>query len=164
MNLADGSVCLDCWKQTGFGTSMRDIEKASSYTCNDIKNIITGAVANPAQLAADIEGAITAAIKASGSSALLAKGSIKDAASMIRSDETVVAAVAANVSLGEPQGKIKVETAKLKDKMPGVVVITNQRVIFAASSGFKASKAFYLTDINAVDDSSFGAGLYGGDP
>ena len=157
MKVADGLVCLDCWKQTGFGTSMRDMERASTYTGIDIKNIISGAVANPAQMAADLEGAIAAAIKASGTNTVMQKGSIKDTDSMIRADETVIAALTANVSLGEPQGTIKVNTMSFKNKMAGVVVITNQRVIFAASSGFKSSKSIYLTDINAIDDSSVGA-------
>lgn len=160
MRVADGLVCLDCWKQTGFGTSVRDVERASTYTGNDIKNIISGTVANPAQMATDLESAIAAAIKASGTSTVMQKGSIKDAAFMIRTDETVIAALAANVSLGEPQGMIEVNTMSIKNKMAGVVVVTNQRVIFAASSGFKSSKSIYLTDINAIDDSSVGA-LFG---
>ena len=159
MRVTDGFVCIDCWKQTGFGTSMRDMERAATYTGNDVKNIISGAVANPAQMAADRENDIVAAIKAAGSNTVMQKGSIKDAALMIRNEETVITAITANVSLGEPQGSLKVDTMSIKNKIAGVVVVTNQRVVFAASSGFKASKSIYLTDITAIDDSSVGSVL-----
>ena len=157
VKIQNGFVCLECWKGLGFGTSMRDLEKAMQYSESDIKNIASGAVKNPAEIQTAFENSIIRAIKASGTNTLMQKGSIKDAAAMLRNDETVIAAISANVALGEPQGAIKVKTASFKDKMAGVVVLTDQRVVFAASSGFKATRTIYLTDIDAVDDSSVGA-------
>ena len=157
VQVADGFVCLDCWDATGFSTSFRDLDRGVSFTGKDIKNIIKGTVPNPAQMAAKFEIDIADAIRASGTSTMMQKGSIKDAAAMIRADETIIAALSANVSLGEPQGSIKVNPMNFKNKLAGVVVITNQRVVYAASSGYKAAKTIYLTDINAIDESSYGS-------
>ena len=90
----------------------------------------------------------------------MSNGSVKAVAQMIQANETIVYAVCANVSLGEPHGKLKVQTYKFKNKITGVVAVTNERVIFGARSGFSASKIFYLTDINDVDDRIVG-GLMG---
>lgn len=76
---------------------------------------------------------------------------------MVHEDESVLYAINANVALGEQQGKIKVNTMSFKNKINGTLVITNQRLLFAAESGFSASKAVYLSDIDAVDYSSVGS-------
>lgn len=157
VSLADGYICTDCWKKVGFGTGMSDLEKGHSYTSNDIKDILNGVTSNPVQESSIIESAISDAVKASGSSTALQKASIKDVAVMFRENETIIAAITANVYLGEPQGALHVNAFDFKNKIAGVVVITNSRVLFASSTGYKASKSFYLTDINSIDDSSVGA-------
>ena len=75
---------------------------------------------------------------------------------MIQPEETILYAVCANVSIGEPKGKLDLRTFKFKNKINGVIALTNERVVFGANSGYSASKVFYLTDITAVDDSHNG--------
>ena len=77
----------------------------------------------------------------------MSNGSVKAVAQMIQPEEKILYVVCANVSMGEPKGKLDLNTFKFKNKLNGVVVLTNQRVVFGASSGYSASKVFYLTDI-----------------
>lgn len=151
--IADGLICTDCYNKTGFGFSMSDFEKLSSYTGKYISDIINGVVDNPAQRTVDLEAAVTAAIVESGTSTVMQQGNIRAVASMIKDDENVIAALSASVSLGEPQGVLKANIMNRKNKSVGIVVVTNQRVVFTAAY---ASKAFYLTDINAIDESGYG--------
>lgn len=88
----------------------------------------------------------------------MSNGSVKAVAQMIQPEEKILYAVCANVSMGEPKGKLDLNTFKFKNKINGVVVLTNERVVFGASSGYSASKVFYLTDITAVDDGYNGLG------
>lgn len=151
--IADGLICMDCYNKTGFGFSMSDYERLSSYTGKYISDVINGVVDNPAQRTVNLEAAVTAAIMESGTRAVMQQGNIKTVVSMIKDDENVIAALSANVSLGEPQGVLKANVMNIKNKSAGIVVVTNQRVVFCATY---ASKAFYLTDINAIDESGYG--------
>ena len=152
VQISDGLVCLECYNKTGFGFTKSDFERLQSYTGSYIRDILNGVVENPAQRAVDLEAAIEAAIQESGTNASMHRGDIKEAASMMQDDEMVIAALSANVSLGG-----KIHSMSLKNKRAAIVVVTNQRVIVAATAGVRETKTIYLTDINAIDESQYGA-------
>ncbi len=103
------------------------------------------------------ENEIRQVMKANKAETFLGNKSIKAAATMIRDDEKVIYAIIANVALGEAQNAVKV--ARLRDMITGALVITDQRLLFAAESGFSAARTIYLSDIDAIDYSSIGAAI-----
>lgn len=79
------------------------------------------------------------------------KQAINDIAAMMTDDETPVFAYGVNVAAGEPQGKIDSKIS-IKDKDPGLLVVTNLRIIFMMRIGSQtSSKVIYLSDIETVD-------------
>lgn len=82
----------------------------------------------------------------------MSSGAVKAAAQLLRSNEEIKYAICANVAVGTMGGKLKAKTYKFKNKVNGVVVITNQRVVFATSVlGDSDNVSIYLTDIDSID-------------
>lgn len=94
-------------------------------------------------------------IKASKTSmGFMGKSSTKAAAQMLLPNEIPVHAILTNVSLGDPQSGEEFKGKGLKDKTNGVLIITDQRLVFAGALGTPISKAVALTEIHTVDDSN----------
>lgn len=153
------AYCKSCLKTAGMDSGAIMSRKLVNALDDEIRTAVsegTAAVVN----AKDRENEIQHAIKLSGTGiGFLGNKSTKSAASMVHDDETIIYAINANVSLGEPQGKLKVNTMSFKNKINGTLVITDQRLLFAAESGLfsASSKAVYLSDIDAIDYSSVGS-------
>lgn len=156
--IKDGKAyCKSCLKAAGMNSGAIMSRKLMNASDEDIRTAVRAGSASIAN-AKDRETEIQHAIKLSGTGiGFFGHKSTQSAASMIHDDEEILYAINANVSLGEPQGKIKVNTMSVKGKINGTIVITDQRLLFAAESGFAASKAVYLSDIDAIDYSSVGS-------
>lgn len=99
------------------------------------------------------------AIKKSGTTNIMAKGSTKKAQSIIGENEEVLYAINANVSLID-NNKTKLNSADLfswknvKNSLNGVLVVTNKRIIFCSSIiGNTNIKQILIQDINSIDES-----------
>lgn len=93
----------------------------------------------------------------------LAKSSTKAAQQMLLGNEIVQYAVNANVSLIPVTGSLNaLKTLSIKNKINGVVVITDRRIFFCSNIvGKKNSKEIQLDKIESIDDTSnalFGTG------
>lgn len=51
LKLADGYICMECWKKAGFSTKMTDLDSCSQYTAKDISNIINASEKNSEAIA-----------------------------------------------------------------------------------------------------------------
>lgn len=151
------AYCKSCLKAAGMDSGAIMSRKLMNASDAEIHAAAREGTVSQARIQ-DTVFEIQQAIKSSETGiGFLGNKSTKSAASMVHEDESVLYAINANVALGEPQGKIKVNTMSFKNKINGTLVITNQRLLFAAESGFSASKAVYLSDIDAVDYSSVGS-------
>lgn len=151
------AYCKSCLKTAGMDSGAVMSRKLMNASDDEIRTAVSVGSASIAN-AKDRETEIQHAVKLSGTGiGFLGNKSTKSAASMVHDDEKILYAINANVSLGEPQGKIKVNTMSFKNKINGTLVITDQRLLFAAESGFSASKTVYLSDIDAIDYSSVGS-------
>lgn len=152
--LLDGVICEDCWKKIGYTTKKKDIEKAATYSSKEIREIAFGYVENPIKKFERLQPKIVNLIKESGTGLFMSteKENIKLAIEMLHSEEKIVAAISANVSFGEPEGALKQSVFNLKNKTSGIVVLTDQRILFASNNGRYVTKSIYLTDVNAIDD------------
>lgn len=97
------------------------------------------------------------AIKRSGTSNILAKGSTKKAQQLIRENEEILYAINTNVSIIDNKTTILKNTKGMfspKNSLNGVVVITNSRVIFCSSIiGNVNVKQMLIKDITSIDES-----------
>lgn len=97
------------------------------------------------------------AIKRSGTSNILAKGSTKKAQQLIRENEEVLYAINTNVSIIDNKTTILKNTKGMfspKNSLNGVIVITNSRVIFCSSIiGNVNVKQMLIKDITSIDES-----------
>lgn len=84
----------------------------------------------------------------------MGKGSTQAAVQMLLPNELPVYAILTNVSLGDPSTSEIFDAKSLKGKNNGVLIITAERLLFAAAlSTTPISKALNLADITVVDDS-----------
>ncbi len=91
-------------------------------------------------------------VKASGTSNPLASGSIKAAEAMVIPGEEVLFAMTGNVALSAT-GTLVVDPFDLKDKLNGVIAITNKRILYCSNIMMnKVSKYILIKDITSVDD------------
>lgn len=152
VNVANGQVCMDCWKKIGYTAKKDDLEKALRFTENDIVEILSGAKPNPVQLAADFNDSICNELRMSGAKPKSFKEQICNIAEALRFGETVLTAVDGLLNIGEAQGKLNTKLFNIKDKILGIMVVTNERILVAASGGNSIFKSIYLQDITAIDD------------
>lgn len=101
---------------------------------------------------------IKEAVKGNGTpiGIMSSSGMIKKAESMLMENESVEFACVYNVYSTQNDGKIKVtDTLKVKNKVPGVTVLTNKRIFFCSSIlGNVNSKQIKIQDIQSADYSS----------
>ncbi len=99
---------------------------------------------------------IEEAIKKSGTTNIMAKGSTKKAQTLIEKNEDVFYAINTNIIvedrnstlLKKPQGMFSITNG-----MNGVVVVTNKRIIFCNSTlGNSRIKQMAITEINSIDE------------
>lgn len=84
----------------------------------------------------------------------MGKSSLQAAVQMLRPNELPVYAILTNVVLGDPRVPEPFGSKGLKDKNNGVLIITADRLLFAAAlSAIPVLKALELAEITAVDDS-----------
>lgn len=100
---------------------------------------------------------IEEAIKESGTTNVLAKGSTKKTQSLIESNEEVLYAINANVIVKENKSANANAAISLKNTVKnalnGVVAITNKRVLFCSSIlGKSTIKQILVQDITSVDE------------
>lgn len=90
----------------------------------------------------------------------LAKGSTKKATEMLLPNEKLIYAINANVSIIPISGQLKINTFKIKNKINGIVALTNNRLFFCSSIlGNQQTKQILVKDITSFDDSSNFLGL-----
>ena len=84
----------------------------------------------------------------------MGKSSVKAAVQMLLPNELPRYAILTNVSLGDPLSAESFNARSLKEKTNGVLLLTDERLLFAGALG-KApiSKALNLNEITVVDDS-----------
>lgn len=96
------------------------------------------------------------AIKQSGTTNIMAKGSTKKAQSLIENDEEVIYAINTNVVVLDTNKTLLKSTKNmfsLTNSVNGVVVITNKRVIFCSSIlGNTKIKQILIRDISSMDE------------
>lgn len=147
------AYCKNCVKTAGMDSGPIMSRKLMNASENEIR-----AAVNKGNTTKNKESEIQQAVKMSGTSmGFLGNKSAKSVAAMVQDGENIIYAINANVALGEPKGKLKVNTMSLKNKINGTLVITDQRLLFGADGGFSASKTVYLSDIDAIDSSSVGS-------
>lgn len=151
VNVINGQICMTCWKKIGYVTKKEDLEKAIRFTETDIAEIISGTKPNPVQLAADFSESICSELRMSGTKPKSYKEQVANIAEFLHFGETVLAAVDGLLNIGEPQGKLNTKLS-IKNKILGIMVITNERILVAASGGNSVFKSIYLQDITAMDD------------
>ena len=84
----------------------------------------------------------------------MGKSSVKAAVQMLLPNELPRYAILTNVSIGDPLSAENFNTRSLKDKTNGVLLLTDERLLFAGALGrAPVSKALDLSKITAVDDS-----------
>ena len=84
----------------------------------------------------------------------MSSGAVKATAKLLHRDEIVKYAIHANVAIEKTGGKLKVKNYKLKGKEPGVVAVSNQRILFTKDViGDSDNISIYLEDIDSVDSS-----------
>ena len=84
----------------------------------------------------------------------MSSGAVKATAKLLHHDEVVKYAIHANVAVESTGGKLKAKNYKLKGKEPGVVTVTNQRILFTKDVlGDSDNISIYLEDIDSVDSS-----------
>ena len=95
---------------------------------------------------------INEAIKESGTSILFSGKTIKSAESKLQKDETVQYALITNIISEGMHGNLRPENVSIKDalknKVAGVIVITNFRIYFCGGLIFKEIK---ISDIKSID-------------
>lgn len=100
---------------------------------------------------------IEEAIKRSGTNNILAKGSTKKAQSIISENEEVLYAINTNVSIIDNKKTVINNTKgmfSLKNSINGVIVVTNERIIFCSSIiGNTNVKQILIQDITSIDES-----------
>ena len=96
---------------------------------------------------------IEEAINLSKTKNILAKGSVKAAQKMLYENEEVKYAINGNVSIVPNSGALNSANAlSTKNKLPGVVVITNRRIFFCSSVlGDRTEKEINLDKIESID-------------
>lgn len=83
----------------------------------------------------------------------MGKSSIKAAVQILRPNEIPLYAILTNLSMTDPLSAADLNTKSLKDKTNVVLIITDERLLFAGALGkTPLSKALDLTDIVSVDD------------
>lgn len=96
------------------------------------------------------------AIKISGTTNILAKGSTKKAQALIENDEEVIYALNTNVLIVDTNKTLMKGTKgmfSLTNGLNGVVVVTNKRVIFCSSTlGNSKIKQILIQDITSMDE------------
>lgn len=96
------------------------------------------------------------AVKKSGTTNILAKGSTKKAQSLIENDEEILYAINTNVVIINDNRtflKNTKDTFSLKNGLNGVIVITTKRIIFCSSIlGNTKIKQILIQDINSIDE------------
>ena len=81
----------------------------------------------------------------------MSSGAVKATAKLLHRDEIVKYAIHANVAIEKTGGKLKVKNYKLKGKEPGVVAVSNQRILFTKDViGDSDNISIYLEDIDSV--------------
>lgn len=96
---------------------------------------------------------IKEAIERSGTKTRFALPSVNKAESMLLPNENVIYAINTNVSM-EPTNKLSTKIS-IKNKLSGVVVLTDRRVFFCSSIlGKKEVKEFLIDKIQSMDDIS----------
>lgn len=83
----------------------------------------------------------------------MGKSSLKAAVRMLLPNELPLYAVLTNVSFGDPTAAEPFDGKSMKEKSNGVLIVTADRLLFAAALGTPVSKAQKLAEITAVDDS-----------
>ncbi len=96
------------------------------------------------------------AIKRSGTTNILAKGSTKKAQKLIENNEEVIYALNTNVLIVDTNKTLMKNTKgmfSLTNGLNGVVVVTNKRVIFCSSIlGNSKIKQILIQDITSIDE------------
>jgi hypothetical protein len=100
---------------------------------------------------------IEEAIKESGTTNILAKGSTKKAQSLIENNEEILYAINANVTIKENKSANASAAISLKNTVKnalnGVVAVTNKRILFCSSIlGKSTIKQILVRDITSVDE------------
>lgn len=93
------------------------------------------------------------AVKRSGTPTFLHKGAIKSAQDMLLSGEDVVWAQTSNIYKSPIPGELstQIELAN-SDMLPGVLVVTNQRILFVYNIlGSSSSREIRISDIRSLD-------------
>lgn len=84
----------------------------------------------------------------------MGKSSTKAAVQMLFPKELPRYAILTNVSIGDPLSAEKFDARSFKEKTNGVLILTDERLLFAGALGkAPVSKALNLTEITVVDDS-----------
>jgi hypothetical protein len=84
----------------------------------------------------------------------MGKSSVKAAVQMLLPNEIPRYAILTNVSVGDPQSAENFNTRSLKEKTNGVLILSDERLLFAGALGkAPVSKALDLSAITVVDDS-----------
>ncbi|MBE6920525.1 MAG: SHOCT domain-containing protein [Ruminococcaceae bacterium] len=92
------------------------------------------------------------AVKLSKSTTLMQGQSIKAAQELLMPTEKILSAIIANVNNSRVKGMLTVEPTNTSDKTRGVVVITDQRVLFVHSLlGHRTKKEILVSDIRSID-------------
>lgn len=84
---------------------------------------------------------------------IMGKSSTKAAVQMLLPNERPIYAILTNVSLGETQSAKEFQSKGIKNKSNGVLIITDERLLFAGALGTPVSKAMDLAEITTIDDS-----------
>ena len=100
---------------------------------------------------------IEEAIKESGTTNILAKGSTKKAQSLIENNEEILYAINANVTIKENKSANASAAISLKNTVKNalnrVVAVTNKRILFCSSIlGKSTIKQILVRDITSVDE------------
>lgn len=99
---------------------------------------------------------IDEAIKISGTTNILAKGSTKKAQALIENNEEVMYALNTNVLIEDTNSTLMKSTKgmfSVTNGLNGVVVVTNKRVIFCSSTlGNSKIKQILIQDITSIDE------------
>ena len=97
------------------------------------------------------------AIKKSGTTNILAKGSTRKAQKLIKENEDVLYAINTNISIVDNKQTVLNNTKgmlSLKNSLNGVIVVTDTRIIFCSSIiGNTNIKQILIKDITSIDES-----------
>lgn len=86
-------------------------------------------------------------------SLLVCMGAVKTAEKMMFADEQLIYATIKTISTIPVNGRLGPEMVGIKNKLTGVVVVTDKRIFFCSSIlGMKETKQINLKDVLSIDD------------